>query len=370
MVNIQIKQVTLYHVRVPLKQTFSTHLQEVVERDSILLEVMDVDGTIGVGECVAFTSPWYTEETVDTAWNTLENWIIPALLNQSFSHPDQLDAALEKIKRNHMAKAAFNHAVWDIYAKKLNQPLWQVIGGTRPVINAGIVVAAATEKAMMEEIETAVKTRYKRIKVKISQNTDPKLMKSIIAQYPQMLFFADANGAFTERTLDHLIAFDECGFALIEQPFSEHHNRLSAEAQRLMKTPFALDESIASLAEAQDMIERKSGKIIVMKQGRVGGLTAALQIHNQCVIAEVPIWVGGMIEFGVSKAFNLAFASLPGVKFPGDFSSSTHFWEKDLATPPIDVCDGKIELSNLPGVGVSWNHDILQQFEVQTKLFK
>ena len=41
---------------------------------------MDVEGTIGVGECVAFTSPWYTEETVDTAWNTLENWIIPAIV--------------------------------------------------------------------------------------------------------------------------------------------------------------------------------------------------------------------------------------------------------------------------------------------------
>ena len=41
-------------------------------------------------------------------------------------------------------------------------------------IEAGIVVAAATDKAMMEEIETAVKIGYKRIKVKISQNTDPK----------------------------------------------------------------------------------------------------------------------------------------------------------------------------------------------------
>ena len=62
-----------------------------------------------------------------------------------------------------------------------------------------------------------------------------------------------------------------------------------------------------------------------MKQGRVGGLSNALRIHEQCVKADVPIWVGGMIEFGVSKAFNIAFASLPGVKYPGDFSSSDSF---------------------------------------------
>ena len=144
MVNIQIKRVTLYHVKVPLKHSFNTHLQEVKERESILLEVTDADGTIGVGESVAFASPWYTEETVDSAWNTLEKWIIPSMLNQSFSHPDQLELALKAIKGNHMAKAAVNHALWDLYAKKLNKPLWQVIGGVKETIEAGVVVAATT----------------------------------------------------------------------------------------------------------------------------------------------------------------------------------------------------------------------------------
>ncbi|MGB3260549.1 o-succinylbenzoate synthase [Paenisporosarcina sp.] len=370
MVDIRIKSVTLHHVKVPLKHPFNTHLQKVKERESILLEVRDADGTIGVGECVAFASPWYTEETVDTAWNTLEKWIIPALLNQSFSHPDHLESALNAIKGNHMAKAAVNHAFWDLYTKKLNKPLWQVIGGIKETIEAGVVVAAATDYEMKEEIDAAVEKGYKRIKIKISQNTNPKDMKSIIAKYPQTLFFADANGAFTESTINQLRAFDDCGFALIEQPFSEQLNRISAEAQKTMKTPFALDESIASYEDALDMIERKSGKILVMKQGRVGGLSAALRIHKQCIQADVPIWVGGMIEFGVSKAFNLAFASLPGVTFPGDFSSSSHFWEDDLAIPLIDICEGSIRLLSSPGVGVEWNQSIVQKFEVRTKLYK
>ena len=204
MVDIQIKRVTLYHVKVPLKHPFSTHLQQVKERESILLEVTDADGTIGVGECVAFASPWYTEETVDTAWNTLEKWIIPTMLHQSFSHPDQLESALEAIKGNRMAKAAVNHALWDLYAKKLNKPLWQVIGGTKETIEAGVVVAAATDYEMKEEIDAAVKKGYKRIKIKISQNTNPEDMKAIIAKYPQTLFFADANGAFTESTIKQL----------------------------------------------------------------------------------------------------------------------------------------------------------------------
>jgi O-succinylbenzoate synthase len=72
----------------------------------------------------------------------------------------------------------------------------------------------------------------------------------------------------------------------------------------------------------------------------------------------------------VSKAFNLAFASLPGVTFPGDFSSSSHFWEDDLATPLIYIFEGSIRLSSSPGVGVKWNQSIVKQFEVRNKLYK
>ncbi|WP_075620144.1 o-succinylbenzoate synthase [Paenisporosarcina indica] len=369
MVNIQIKRITLHQVRVPLKKPFITHLQHVMERESILIEVLDADGTIGVGECVAFSSPWYTEETVGTAWDALEKWIIPSILNKTFQHPDEFDECVNSIKRHNMAKSCVNHALWDVYAKKMNVPLWKVIGGKSASIEAGIVVAVSTEKAMEADIESAISAGYKRVKLKISESSNPQLLKKIIAKYPNTLFFADANGDFTEKTLHVLKSFDDSGFTLIEQPFSEQQNKISACAQKAMQTPFALDESISSFQDVEEMMESQSGKIVVMKQGRVGGLSQALRIHRRCLEGDIPVWVGGMIEFGVSKAFNLAFASLEGVKFPGDFSSSSHFWEQDLTIPTIDVQQGVISLPSIPGVGVSWNHDIIEQFVVRKKQF-
>lgn len=369
MVNIQVKQVTLYHVRVPLKKPFSTYLQRVEERESIFIEITDSDGYTGVGECVAFTSPWYTEETVETCWVMLEKWIIPAILNKSFSHPDELEEYLVFVKRNYMAKATVNQAMWDLFAQKLKKPLWQVIGGTSQSIEAGVVVATSTEAEMVEEINEAVKNGYKRIKIKITPKSNPEQFKRIIPQYPETLFFADANGAFTEETIYLLQTFDDCGLSLIEQPFSEHHNLFSSKAQKMMKTPFALDESITSLQDVYKMIEQQSGKIVVMKQGRVGGLTNALRIYEHCVKSGIPIFVGGMIEFGVSKTFNMAFASLPGVQLPGDFSSSTHFWKEDLANPTIDVQNGEIQLSNTIGVGVTLNYKLIDQYLVRKKEF-
>ena len=55
---------------------------------------------------------------------------------------------------------------------------------------------------------------------------------------------------------------------------------------------------------------------------------------------DLPIWIGGMIEFGISKAHNLALASLPQFSLPGDFSASTHFWHEDPIEPAIEVVGG------------------------------
>ena len=51
-------------------------------------------------------------------------------------------------------------------------------------------------------------------------------------------------------------------------------------------------------------------------EGRVGGLSEAVAIHDLLVTAGVPVWCGGMLETGVGHAGNLALASLPRSSCP------------------------------------------------------
>ena len=53
--------------------------------------------------------------------------------------------------------------------------------------------------------------------------------------------------------------------------------------------------------------------------------------------SEYPLWCGGMIEFGISRAHNIALASLKGFTIPGDLSSSSKYWEQDIIEPEIQV---------------------------------
>lgn len=74
---IQIERVILYHVTMKLKQPFTTSLGTISEREFIIVEVKDQTGLTGWGEVSAFSSPWYTEETIETCYHMLRAFFIP-----------------------------------------------------------------------------------------------------------------------------------------------------------------------------------------------------------------------------------------------------------------------------------------------------
>lgn len=347
---VTILDVQLKRIKQPLRTAFKTALQHVEEREVLIVAVTDEQGFTGYGECVAFATPWYTEETLTGCQFILEEVLVPLLLNKTLQHPADIEFHFAAVKGNRMAKASIEMAVWDLFAKRQDLPLWKMVGGSDQAIPAGVVVAAAPDK-IAAEVAKAAAAGYQRIKIKIQPDTDVMMLKSITGSYPEMLFFADANGAFRGQDFDRLKSFDAVGFSLIEQPFAERQWHLHAQAKREMKTPICLDESISSLEDVQQMIDLEAGDIVVLKMGRLGGWTETLKVVELCRKHSIGMWVGGMIEFGVSKAHNLALASLPGIILPGDFSDSRHFWQEDIIEPEICVADGQIELSQEPGIG-------------------
>ncbi|EIM05391.1 o-succinylbenzoic acid (OSB) synthetase [Planococcus antarcticus DSM 14505] len=345
-----IEGIHLETVRQPLKTPFNTVLQQVTEREVIVVAVTGDSRDVGYGECVAFETPWYNEETISSCRFVLEQVLMPVLTNKTIEHPQEVWELFKVVKGNRMAKAAIEMAVWDLFAKQQEEPLWKFVGGTQQSIPAGVVVAADPSK-IKEQVAQAAKAGYQRIKIKIHPDSEPSFLKTVVYAYPELQFFADANGSFSGHRLDRLKEFDEVGFTLIEQPFGERQWDLHTQAKKQLKTKICLDESICSVEDVQQMIDLEAGDIIVLKMSRLGGWTETLKVIDLCKANTIGMWVGGMIEFGVSKAHNLALASLPGINYPGDFSASAHFWEKDIIEPEISVENGKIFLSERPGIG-------------------
>lgn len=366
---MKISSIKLHVIKAPLKLPFLTHLGAVNDRESIIVEVTDVDSISGYGEGVAFSSPWYTEETVETSLHMLTDFLIPLLQKHPIDHPEDANSLFKAIRKNNMAKAALETALWDLYAKRMSIPLSKILGGTCEKIPSGVVVATDSTIKAIKQIETFLAEGYQRIKVKINPKQDYSFISEIRRYYPELPIMADANSSYTLKDIDRLKALDEFGLLMIEQPLAYDDIVEHALLQKEINTSVCLDESIVTFEDARKAIELGSCRVINIKVGRVGGLYEAKRIHDFCVAKNIQVWCGGMIEFGVSRAHNIALASLPGFLIPGDISSSNRFWEEDIITPEVIVENGFITVPQKPGIGFGINEKRLQKLLIEKKVF-
>ena len=359
---IKIRNVKLHHITQTLKVPFTSSIGHVTDRDSILVEVIDQDGQNGWGEVVAFTTPWYTEETISTCYHLLKDILIPLTMNIIIEHPEELQKIFSKVKRNQMAKASLEGAIWDLYARKQGVPLAEELGGEQKKIECGVVVGISSVPNMIEQISRYVEEGYKRFKIKISPKQDLELIEQIRKVFPDLPLMADANSSYTLADMDRLKELDHYQLMMIEQPLAADDIVDHAKLQEKLSTPICLDESIVTSEDARKAIELGSCRIINIKPGRVGGLFESKKIHDLCQVNEIPVWCGGMLETGVSRAHNIALASLPNFTIPGDISSSTRYWDEDIVIPEIKTMNGTITVSSEPGIGYEVNMEIVKKY--------
>lgn len=366
---MNIKSIKLSVVNMPLKQAFTTHLGSVTEREAIIVQVEDQNGILGLGEGVAFSSPWYTEETVQTSWHVLKDFLVPLLRAKEITHPDEAFGLFSSVRRNHMAKAAIETALWDLQAKQEGIPLAKLIGGTMESIPSGVVVGNPDLAEAIKQIEGYLDLGYERVKVKISPENDIQYIGEIRRRFPELALMADANSAYSLGDADRLRALDDYGLLMIEQPLEYDDIIDHAKLQSQIATPICLDESIVTFDDARKAVELGSCKVINIKIGRVGGTGEAKRIHDFCISKGIPVWAGGMIEFGISRAHNIALASMPGFTIPGDISGSDRYWVEDIIEPEIKVLNGSINVPDRPGIGYGLNRKRLSEVTIFEETF-
>ncbi len=224
-----------------------------------------------------------------------------------------------------------------------------------------IGIQASVEK-LLEKIEGELEAGYQRIKVKIKPGWDVEVLERVRAKFPRVALMADANSAYTLADLPRLKLLDRFYLMMIEQPLAWDDVLDHAQLQRQIATPVCLDESITSVDKARKAIEAGACKIINVKLGRVGGHTAARQVHDLCAARNVPVWCGGMLESGVGRAHNIAMSTLPGFTLPGDVSASRRYWHQDIIDPEVEVGPrGTIRVPERPGLGYTPNLDRIER---------
>jgi o-succinylbenzoate synthase len=278
------------------------------------------------------------------------------------------------IRGHDMAKAAIEMGCWALAAQVAGESLASFLGGTRDRVATGISIGIQESPgALVARARRALNDGYRKIKMKIEPGSDVEFVRAVREALGEGVhLMADANSAYTLDQADHLALLDEFDLLMIEQPLGRDDLRRHAALQRRLRTPICLDESITDVDRCEDMIAMKSGRIVNIKPGRVGGFGPSIAIHDLCMRSGIPVWCGGMLESGVGRAHNVALASLPNFSLPGDLSPSARYWERDVVTPEWTMDgEGMVHVPrDRPGIGVEPDLDRINALTVRAETLR
>ena len=364
---MRLRKITLREIHLRLLAPFETSFGKSDLRRILLLEA-DIGGVIGWGESTAGEKPFYSYETVETAWLILRDYLWPLLKEKEIGSAAEVWDLLAPVRGHNMAKAALETALWDAEARQKNLPLAKLLGGTRDEIPCGVSIGIQpTSVALIAKVEEALSAGYQRIKIKIKPGQDIAPVRALRERFPNIRLMADANSAYRLEDTPLLKQLDAFYLIMIEQPLGWDDIFSHAQLQRRIETPICLDECIHDVEHARAAIEVQACKIINIKLGRVGGHTSARRIHDLCQKNSIPVWCGGMLETGIGRAHNIAMSTLAGFTLPGDVSASKRYWAEDIIEPEVEVtAKGTIHVPKTPGIGYNVRRDRIEQLTVRT----
>lgn len=351
----RIVEARLQRVQLPLVHEFETSSHRKKELEHILIRLRGDDGSVAWGEIASPSDPYYAAETIDTCWLIAERYLVPSLLAAEWETPAEAALSWAGVRGNNFAKAGVDAAVWALHAQSTGSSLASALGGTRRESVAGVSLGIERKiDTLIGQVEAHVAAGYSRVKLKIRPGWDTVPVAAVRAGFPTLIVQVDANGAYSEsaENLAALRALDRFDLAMIEQPFAPRDLLAHARLQRVIATPICLDESIETVDDLLTAVHLKAARIVNIKVSRMGGLTPARDAHDAAQQAGLPVWCGGMHEFGIGRAANLALCSLAGFSLPSDISGSDKYYARDVLTTPIVARNGVVDVPEYVGLGV------------------
>jgi O-succinylbenzoate synthase len=355
---MKVERAEVRELRMPLRAGFETSFGRVAHREMVIV-VLHGEGFSGYGEAPVALRPHFSPETTVTARHVLRDFLLPALVGRDVHDPADFLAATAWVRGHRMARAGAEAALRDLLAKARGVSMAGALGvpPERSRIEVGVSLGIPEDRSpatLVAEVERRVAEGYGRVKLKVRPGFDRAPVEAVRARFPALPLAVDANGAYTRA--EAVAAFrplDAARLLFVEQPLAPDALVDSARVAQELETPVCLDESIASPADLETALALGACRVVNLKPARVGGVTAALAIHDRCRAEGIELWCGGMLETGIGRAHNVALAALPGFTQPGDLSASDRYYEEDLVAPPFTLGPGgTLAVPRGPGIGV------------------
>lgn len=321
-----------------------------------------------------------------------------ALIGTQVLHPEltwqQLYDSLMHLNRRGwavMCLGAIDIALWDIYGKVINQPVFKLLGGAQrsyyqtpeseseiEVVPYCTIVSPEWDNDRMVEVQVEQCIRlkdlkYRAMKLEPLMSTPARIIelatKARKAIGPEVMLAVDIGYRFSDvpSALRVCQALEELDIYFLETPFPvdfyEPYEKLAGQTS----IPIAMGEHAVTRAECINMVRYGGVSVVQPYMNTVGGITEAKRVVD--VVKDA----GGLVIPGNWSTQILGAASI----HLAAYSPVTPYIEhvpaeayesplrKRLESTGFSVREGVFKLPETPGIGVQLTEDIIEEFKLE-----
>ena len=366
---LSITHIDVFHVAVPLiGEGFRNAYGNTTRQHSIIVRVHAGDHT-GLGNVDPL--PGYSPQPIGETLRALRSELAPLLIGRDAGNIADLVAAMDSVSPEHSeAKASIEMACCDVFAKALNLPLHQLMGGAvknRLLLNGWIGIVAPDQAA--RDAEAWQRAGFRSIKIKLGGGTQGdrdrvQAVREVVG--PDMPLRGDANAHYSvAESIELGRLLEPCQLQLLEQPVAADDLQGLARVRQAISTPIMADESITDHRSLIEVIRHGCADVVKFKIMKQGGLLQCKHMMETASAAGLKIVIGHGFGLSVSSMAELMLAAtnadvLDGVECVGPLKM-----RDDVTKYRLDLSNGSIELGSEPGIGMELSEDKLQQYLVE-----
>jgi L-alanine-DL-glutamate epimerase-like enolase superfamily enzyme len=281
------RQLTIAVEHFPLAAAFI--ISRGARTEAVVVTTTIVEGIhVGRGECVPYARYGESIESVVAAIETLRPAVEAGL--------DRTD--LQTRLPAGAARNALDCALWDLDAKRLGLPAYQLAGLHRlaPATTA-FTLSVGTPQEMGKAARAAAWRPL--LKIKLAGSGDLDRLTAVRDAAPDATLIVDANEGWSLDELEpYLAACAAAGVALVEQPLPAGADAPLARITR--PVPVCADESAHTSEEIAALRDRYDA--INIKLDKAGGLTEALRLVSEAERHGFVVLVGCMVASSLAMA--------------------------------------------------------------------
>jgi L-alanine-DL-glutamate epimerase-like enolase superfamily enzyme len=329
-------KLTYHAVDLDLKHPFRISRSVTEVQKNVIVQIGE-----GIGE--AAPSQYYGENA-ETVTETLEK--VKAQLGDD---PFQLESILcnldRQIQGNFSAKAAIDMALHDLIAKRLNIPVFQLLGldGKKPLVTS-YTIGIDTPEMMKEKTREA--EGFLVYKVKVGVENDIEMVKAV-REVTDAKIRVDANAGWNaEEAPEKIRQLQDYDIQFVEQPIDPKDKAGLKGIKEKAQIPIIIDEHLMTSRDIVDFAGVCDG--INIKLAKCGGIREALRMIHVARAHGLKIMLGCMVESSVGIAAAAHLGSLADfLDLDGNLLLSNDPYEG------LRLDKGRYYLSDRPGLGIA-----------------